>query len=120
MSKCVKIFFYHLPFQRYWEFYSTPPCFTTAFLVDWVLATLTSCWEPGGRPTMKILARLVIFSSQAGSVYWKFLLRHLFFTINFQILVHQYAEELCLYRFSDFTLWNWRKKWIKLRARAEW
>ena len=61
-----KFSFYHLPFKRYWEFYSAPPCFTTAFLVGWVLATLTPCWEPSGRPTRKKLARLFISSSQVG------------------------------------------------------
>ena len=64
-----KVSFFHLPFQRYWEFYSAPPCFTTAFLVGWALATLTSCREPCARPTRKILASLAVKGLFTGSVH---------------------------------------------------
>ena len=64
-----KVSFFHLPFQRYWEFYSAPPWFTTAFLVGWALATLTSCREPCARPTRKILASLAVKGLFTGSVH---------------------------------------------------
>ena len=86
MSKCEKIFFLPFTLLALLGVYSAPPCFTTAFLVGWVLATLTSCWEPRGRPTRKKLARLFISSSQVGSVYGKFLPHHWFSATQFSDL----------------------------------